>query len=260
MRTAVIRALVLTISLAGPIIVCLAQQAGGPKTLEDLLEATETLRTEGTVSRPRNGSQLPAVDKAWQQYEAAVQSATARLLSAIDDSLADARRQGDADAAAAFEMARESLTRRGVLPSALVPALRKESAAARQAYKAAATALEKTYRSIFQGDASMAELKDEWQLLDGMLDLANQPQLDSVWAHVIAGRDAATITFYSNGTIGAPDAPHTWALKDDVLTIRWENPEAPEGAWVDTCKLSNHGGSYSGQNQLGTGISGKRVQ
>jgi hypothetical protein len=157
-------------------------------------------------------------------------------------------------------MARESLTRRGVLPSALVPALRKESAAARQAYKAAATALEKAYRSIFQGDASMAELKDEWQLLDGMLDLANQPQLDSVWAHVIAGRDSATITFYSNGTIGAPDAPHTWALKDDVLTIRWENPEAPEGAWVDTCKLSNHGGSYSGQNQLGTGISGKRVQ
>ena len=101
MRRAVIPALVLTISLAGPIIACMAQQAGRPKTLEDLLEATETVRTEGTLSRPRDGSHLPAVDKAWQQYDAAVQSATARLLSAIDDLQASARRQGDADAAAA---------------------------------------------------------------------------------------------------------------------------------------------------------------
>ena len=260
MRIAVIPVIVLTISLAGSTMPCLAQQASRPKSLEDLLEATETLKTEGPLSRPRHGSHLPAVDRAWQEYDAAVQSATARLLSAIDDSLAASRRQDDADAAAVFEMVRESLTRRGVLPSALVPALRKESTAARQAYKAAATALEKTYRSIFQGDEAMDELKDEWQLLDGMLAMADQPQLDSVWAHVIAGRDAATITFYSNGTIGASDAPHTWALKDDVLTIRWENPEAPGGAWVDTCKLANNGGSYTGQNQLGTGISGKRVQ
>ena len=85
MRIAVIPVIVLTISLAGSTMPCLAQQASRPKSLEDLLEATETLKTEGTLSRPRNGSHLPAVDRAWQEYDAAVQSATARLLSAIDD-------------------------------------------------------------------------------------------------------------------------------------------------------------------------------
>ena len=102
------------------------------------------------------------------------------------------------------------------------------------------------------------ELKVEWRLLENMLGLVDEPQLDSVWEHVLAGREAVTITFYSNGAIDSPDAPHTWVLKDGVLTIRWQNPEAPGGAWIDTCELSAHGGSYAGRNQVGTGISGKR--
>jgi hypothetical protein len=232
----------------------------GPKTLEDLLAAAETVRPEGTLTRPLTGSDRRAVDKAWQAYDAAVQAATTRLQSAIDERLADASTQGNAEAVAAFELVKEAFVRRGALPSVCVPALRKEAAAAREAYKSAAVALEKEYQSGF-GEAGMAAAsKAEWTLLAASLDLTDEPQFDSEWEHVIAGREAATITFYSNGTIGSPDAPHTWTLKGDVLTIRWQNPEAPGGAWIDTCELAKHGGTYAGRNQLGTGISGKRVQ
>jgi len=260
MRNRVLLTLLATTSLAWGSAVCPAQQAGGPKTLEDLLAAAEAVRPEGTLVRPTAGIDLPAVDKAWQAYDAAVQAATTRLQSAIDERLADARKQENAAAVAAFELVKEAFVRRGALPSVCVPALRKEAAAAREAYKAAATMLEKEYQSGFGEAGTAAASRAEWTLLAASLGLTDEPQFDSEWEHVLAGREPATITFYSNGTIGSPDSPHTWTLQDDVLTIRWQNPEAPGGAWVDTCELAKHGGTYAGRNQLGTGVSGKRVQ
>ena len=99
----------------------------------------------------------------------------------------------------------------------------------------------------------------EWTLLQNALDLAKEPQFDSTWKHSITNGPSAEITLYSNGSINAPDGPDTWSLKGTTLVIRWQNPEAPGGAWVDTCEVSPHAGSYSGTNQLGTRISGTRV-
>ena len=254
----VIRVLAVTTALAWPALACHAQKATGPKTLEGLLGATEAVRPEGTLLRPGGSSDLPAIDKAWKEYDTAVKAGTSRLLSAIDIKVRAARKKGDDDAVASFEAVKEAFSARGALPSICVPALGTERTTARQAYKAAAAALAKAYESALQMPEAPPELKDEWRLLENMLGLVDEPQLDSVWEHVLAGREAVTITFYSNGAIDSPDAPHTWVLKDGVLTIRWQNPEAPGGAWIDTCELSAHGGSYAGRNQVGTGISGKR--
>ena len=96
-------------------------------------------------------------------------------------------------------------------------------------------------------------------MLQNSLDLAKEPQLDSTWKHSITNGPSAEISLYSNGSINSPDGPDTWSLSGTTLVIRWQNPEAPGGAWVDTCEVSRHAGSYSGTNQLGTRIAGTRV-
>ena len=131
---------------------------------------------------------------------------------------------------------------------------RNASVTLRQQYDAAAVNLRKA------GQTDAAEtVTQEWTLLQNALDLAKEPQLDSTWVHSIANGQSAEITLYSNGMINAPDGPDTWTLTGTNLVIRWQNPDAPGGEWIDTCEVSRHAGSYTGTNQLGTRISGKRV-
>ncbi|CAN0403690.1 unnamed protein product [Phaeothamnion confervicola] len=64
------------------------------------------------------------------------------------------------------------------------------------------------------------------------------------------------IKLYSNGRIGGPDGGATWAFQNGVLTLRWPNPTAPGGAWVDVCPVAADGRTYSGKNQKGVRIGG----
>jgi WD40 repeat protein len=69
-----------------------------------------------------------------------------------------------------------------------------------------------------------------------------------------------TITLYSSGRVNDPAGPHTWSFDNGVLTLRWKDPKAPGGFWVDRCNLAADGLSYSGANQNKTKISGTLVR
>jgi len=241
------------------------QKPAAPRTLENLLDGEQQVVPEGTLTRALLSSASPAIDTAWKEYDAAVQAASAKLLKAIDAKKRRSQGRRDEDTVAVMDAAAKGLTERGVLPSSVDGSLRAERAAAVQAYRDAGDKLAKRYETVIAelreddkpGDASV--IADEWSLLANQLEFASQPQIDSVWRHSITNGPSADITLYTNGTINAPDGPDTWTLKGSTLTIRWKNPEAPGGEWVDTCELAEQGGGYAGKNQLGTRITGKRV-
>jgi len=236
------------------------------KTLENLLAQHAEVAPQGTVARPNGGSTDPAIAAAWEQYDAAVRAASAHLLERIEKDLQRATRPpSDADASAGLEAAKKSFLDHGCLPTLLDAGLRTPRRDAEAAYRDAALALQHQYekaatnlRATGHGEEADA-LVQEWSLLQNSLELSKEPQLDSTWKHSITDGPSAKIMLYSNGTINSPEGPDTWSLTGTTLVIRWQNPDAPGGAWVDTCEVSEHGGSYSGTNQLGTRISGTRV-
>jgi hypothetical protein len=242
-----------------------AQERRGPTTLENLLHEPAEAMPIGTLARPQAGTTHPVITAAWAKYDTAIRTASASLLQRIERDLQRAKRQADAQASAGLEAVKKAFVEQGGLPSMLNMGLgtarrdaetgyRDAAGMLRQQYEAAAATLRKANQTE-EADAVV----QEWALLQNMLELAQGAQLDSTWKHSIANGQSAEITLYSNGTINAPDGPDTWSLKGTTLIIRWKNPEAPGGEWVDTCNVSEHGGSYAGTNQLGTGISGVRV-
>ena len=242
-----------------------AQERRGPKTLENLLQEHAEVTPHGTVARPHHGSTDPAIAAAWKQYDGTIRAASASLLKRIDQDLRQAKPTTDADATAGLEAAKKAFVERGSLPSMLDAGLKNARRDAETAYHDAALALRQQYDTAAAklrktGDPEEAEaLVQEWTLLQNALELVKDPQFDSTWKHSITNGPSAEIALYSNGSINAPDGPDTWSLNGTTLVIRWQNPEAPGGAWVDTCEVSPHAGSYSGTNQLGTPISGTRI-
>jgi hypothetical protein len=89
-------------------------------------------------------------------------------------------------------------------------------------------------------------------------DKDKPPVLVGVWQHK-AGKGEAKITLHFNGRINDPDGPDTWTLQGSTLILRWPNNNAPGGAWVDTCTVSEDGRSYQGTNQIGFLIIGKKI-
>ena len=243
-----------------------AQERRGPTTLENLLQEHAQVTPHGTVARPHHGSTDPVIAAAWKQYDGAVRAASASLLQRIDQDLRRAKPTTDADTTAGLEAAKKAFVEHGNLPSMLDAGLKKARRDLETAYRDAALALRQQYDTTAAKlrkteDPEGAEtLVQEWTLLQNALDLTKEPQFDSTWKHSITNGPSAEITLYSNGSINAPDGPDTWSLNGTTLVIRWQNPEAPGGAWVDTCEVSPHAGSYSGTNQLGTRISGTRVR
>lgn len=248
-----------------------SQERRGPKTLENLLDATAEVTPHGTVSRPPGGSSEPEIDEAWQRYVKSVQKASAGLLKrlapiGVKANGTQSKPSSMSDASTGKEAARRGFVEQGRLPSMLDVGLRTARLEVEQAYRDAADALGQRYakaveslRKAGRGDEAEA-IVQEWTLLQHALDMATEPQLDSTWQHSIENGPSAEITLYSNGTIDAPDGPDTWTLNGTKLVIRWKNTEAPGGEWIDTCEVAPHAGSYSGTNQLGTRISGKRLQ
>jgi len=237
----------------------------GNKTLENLLHEHAEATPQGTIARPHRGSTDPTITAAWERYDEAVRAASASLLQRIEKDLRRAQPRTEADTTAGLEATKKAFLERGSLPSMLDAGLRDARRDAETAYRDAARALRQAYDTTAAklgktNDPDEAEtLVQEWALLQNSLELAEEPQLDSTWKHSITNGPSAEITLYSNGRINSPEGPDTWSLKETTLVIRWQNPDAPGGEWVDTCEVSTHASSYSGTNQLGTRISGVRV-
>ena len=255
--------MLLLVVAGGPAI--LAQERRGPTTLENLLDAAAEVVPQGTVSRPLQGSSDPAINDAWERYGEAIRAASASLIGTIEKASKPGKTPPDTDAIAGLEAARKGFVDQGRLPSVLDTGLRDARRAAEMAYRQAARALRQQYDAVAAtsrkaGRPDEAEaLAQEWALLQNSLEFEKEPQLDSTWIHSIANGQSAQITLYSNGTINAPDGPDTWTVSGTTLVIRWRNPDAPGGEWIDTVEVSPHAGSYAGTNQVGTRISGKRV-
>jgi hypothetical protein len=50
----------------------------------------------------------------------------------------------------------------------------------------------------------------------------------------------------------------TWSLDSGILELRWPDPAAPNGTWVDTCDVAPDGAYYVGRNQRGLVVRGTR--
>ncbi len=87
------------------------------------------------------------------------------------------------------------------------------------------------------------------------------PVVVAEWIHRpdAPGKGPNEIQLYSNGRIDDPNGRNTWSLQGRILTLRWQAPDAPGGAWVDVCLLSQDRQTFKGKNQKGTDIYGRLI-
>ena len=131
MRLAVLAMFVFVVSVGSSV---LAQNRSGPPTLENLLNGDNsgaTAKAEnspaaedeeksvpptGTYVRPKNGLGDPELDKAWADYNAAVEKASETLREAIQKRMKAERDAGKIDAAKKYKTMLELLDKQGTLP------------------------------------------------------------------------------------------------------------------------------------------------
>ena len=80
------------------------------------------------------------------------------------------------------------------------------------------------------------------------------------WKHVVNDRDQYDIYFEVSGLISGTAGKSFWKRQDRKLQLRWLDPNAPNGAWVDEVQLNAQGTAYYGKNQTGTVIRGTKVR
>ena len=98
-------------------------------------------------------------------------------------------------------------------------------------------------------------------LLDPQASQRNKKQLSPLvgrWDHLVNGRDHYDIFFEASGKMTGTAGESYWKQEGRQLLLRWIDPRAPGGAWVDHVHLSADGKSYSGKNQNGTTIQGQK--
>jgi len=104
---------------------------------------------------------------------------------------------------------------------------------------------------------------DGWPLAGEPLTAPPQDPVEpypvGTWEHSVDFEPGGTIKLFSNGRTLSPAAQETWSLSGSELTLRWPNPAAPGGVWIDGCVLAADGRSYVGRNQIGVIVRGKRV-
>ena len=86
------------------------------------------------------------------------------------------------------------------------------------------------------------------------------PPLVGRWKHVVNDRDQYDIYFEVSGQISGTAGKSFWKRKDQQLQLRWLDPKAPDGAWVDNVQLDAKATSYYGKNQNGTVIRGTKLR
>jgi hypothetical protein len=106
--------------------------------------------------------------------------------------------------------------------------------------------------------AFFQKLRTEQELIStksAVIDVAG------VWEHRPAGQRPQEITLNPDGTIKSaanPVSGITWTFDGTMLIMRWPSRSAPGGAWIDTCTVSEDGQTYSGTNQIGRSVNGRR--
>ena len=107
------------------------------------------------------------------------------------------------------------------------------------------------------------EWKNGWPSAGSIVtsDLKDKPgpPLSGRWIHVVDERDTYDIFFEPTGRITGVRGKAEWKREGSDLLLQWIDPNAPGGRWIDRVKLSDDLSQYSGRNQNGTLIQGRRA-
>lgn len=79
------------------------------------------------------------------------------------------------------------------------------------------------------------------------------------WDHLVNSRDRYDIFLEPTGEITGTKGKAEWELKGRQLLMKWHDPNAPGGMWVDHVHLSADFSSYEGRNQTGISIRGRQL-
>ena len=92
--------------------------------------------------------------------------------------------------------------------------------------------------------------------------------LPGVWEHRVGRGAASQLTLKPDGTVDqhqrrgnrpAPAELPTWTREPGGFAIRWPDPAAPGGFWLDRCQLNREKTAYTGENQKGQKLEGTRI-
>ncbi|MBA63949.1 MAG: arabinan endo-1,5-alpha-L-arabinosidase [Planctomycetaceae bacterium] len=108
--------------------------------------------------------------------------------------------------------------------------------------------------------------KDGWfkvgnPLLDPLAQQRNKKKLSPLvgaWTHVVNQKDTYHIFLEVSGEISGTAGESYWQLEGRKLVLKWLDPQAPDGAWIDEVTLSSNGKKYYGKNQNGAVIEGAK--
>lgn len=78
------------------------------------------------------------------------------------------------------------------------------------------------------------------------------------WSHVVNRRDRYDVFFEPTGEITGTKGKAEWEVKSRELLMKWHDPNAPGGMWVDHVQLNENSASYEGVNQNGISIRGQK--
>ena len=98
-------------------------------------------------------------------------------------------------------------------------------------------------------------------LKDPLAEDRNKERLSPLvgaWTHVVDGKDTYNIFLEASGEISGTAGKSFWNRQGKKLRMRWLDPQAPNGVWIDEVTLSADGKTYYGKNQNGTVIEGSK--
>lgn len=210
------------------------------------------------------------LDSARLKYQEEIERQKSDLLETLQNKEDAARKAGDIAAVDRVKAERDAFNLADNLPSVVSTAHYKQGIIkAKLALKTAIQTGVKEYLAAKQDDLAKALQPELDELQEATAPPPkkvkaekNEPQPYVVCEGVHqATNDGNTILraefkLYSNGRINDPDSRNTWRQQGRILTMRWQNAEAPGGAWVDIVMLTADGRSFKGKNQVGTTISG----
>lgn len=91
---------------------------------------------------------------------------------------------------------------------------------------------------------------DEIAMIKASQDKVLQPFVVARWRHQTGSNPPGIVECLSNGRIGSRESSNKWLLSvNGVFELRWPNAAAPGGVWIDSCRLTQDGLSYKGENQ-----------
>jgi tRNA A-37 threonylcarbamoyl transferase component Bud32 len=205
------------------------------------------------------------LDKAREVYEADYEKLRKEMLEGFQEKEDAARKDGNKKVVDQVKTEREAFENRNQLPRVVA------SAPYEQGLKKAVVAMEAAYDVAVKEytkakeDAKARSVEEELkQFKKDATPRPKPPVVVATYAYEVRNPKGvlisrATHKLYSNFHIDAPNSPATWQSRGNIIVFRWPDPKAPGGAWEDVCTGSNGGATFVGKNQIGTIISGVRI-